>query len=144
MKISVLSATERIKMTTTKLTESEMAPLRVASLPTRPTAPTSYGGRGYTSVEMKAAFDKLPTLIAERLNSLIDDVESGRICESIPTGVPSLPTLTALLSGIGDGSLAAAIKVFDTSLAAYLAALRSDVDEIAAALGVTLNTEAAE
>ena len=53
-------------MNTKKLSEAEMAPLKIAALPTRPTAPTAYGGKGYSSIQMKEAFDKLPELIAAR------------------------------------------------------------------------------
>ena len=35
-------------MTTNKITDSEIESLKVGSLPTRPTAPTAFGGRGYT------------------------------------------------------------------------------------------------
>lgn len=70
-------------MKSTKLTEGEMAPLRIASLPTRPTAHTGFGGRGYSSQQMKEAFDLLPNLIAERLNLLIDDVLDGSLAEAL-------------------------------------------------------------
>ncbi|MBQ7314885.1 MAG: hypothetical protein IJW83_02640 [Clostridia bacterium] len=59
---------------TTKILPSEIADIKIASLPTRPTAPTSFGGKGYTASDMKAAFDRLPLFIIERLNALIDDV----------------------------------------------------------------------
>ena len=63
-----------------------MAPLRIASLPTRPTASSSFGGKGYTSQEMKEAFDLLPNLIAARLNSLIEDILDGSLAESMVVG----------------------------------------------------------
>ncbi len=68
-------------MKTTKITESEIEALKVASLPTRPTAPTSFGGKGYTATEMKEAFDKLPLKIIDSFNGLIDDIESGALTE---------------------------------------------------------------
>jgi hypothetical protein len=70
-------------MKATKLTEAEMTPLRIASLPTRPTAHSSFGGKGYSSAEMKEAFDLLPNLIAERLNLFIDDVLDGSLAEAL-------------------------------------------------------------
>lgn len=70
-------------MKTTRLTEAEMTPLRISSLPTRPTAHSSFGGKGYSSQEMKEAFDLLPNLIAERLNQLIDDILDGSLAESM-------------------------------------------------------------
>ena len=66
-----------------KLTEAEMQPLKISSLPTRPTAPVHLGGKGYTANEMKEAFDLLPSLIAERYNSLLEDIESGDVLDAI-------------------------------------------------------------
>ncbi len=63
-------------MTTTKISASEISDLRISSLPSRPTAPVKNGGSGYTAADMKAAFDRLPLFIIERLNSLIDDVSA--------------------------------------------------------------------
>lgn len=125
-------------MTTKKLTELEMEPMRIASLPSRPTAPTAFGGKGYTSYEMKAAFDKLPNLIAERLNSLIDDITSGRISDTIPTKNASVTTLEELFDGIENGNLASAIKISDESLVAVLTNLRADLNTVAGRLGITL------
>ena len=78
-------------MNTKKITDGEIADLRVASLPTRPTAPFEFGGKGYTALQMKRAFDKLPVFIVERLNLLIDDISSDpQICRpAFMTGIPS-------------------------------------------------------
>ena len=105
-------------MKATKITSSEAEPLLIASLPTRPTAPSAFGGKGYTATEMKAAFDKLPLLIIERLNELIGDIEDGGICEAVPTGI--------------GGTLASLIAYRDTTLTAYLESLRADVDMLIA------------
>ena len=117
-------------MKTTKITQKETEPLLVASLPTRPTAPSAFGGKGYTAAEMKAAFDKLPSLIIERFNSLLSEIESGEICESIPTSIEGAPTLSALINAITAGTLASTITFRDTTLTAYLEALRADVDRL--------------
>lgn len=119
-------------MKATKIISSEAEPLLIASLPTRPTAPSAFGGKGYTATEMKAAFDKLPLLIVERLNELIGDVEDGGICEAIPTGIGGAPTLASLLSAFIDGTLASVIAYRDTTLTAYLESLRADVDRLLA------------
>lgn len=119
-------------MKTTKITSTEAEPLLIASLPTRPTAPSAFGGRGYTATEMKAAFDKLPLLIIERFNDLIGDIEGGLVCESIPTGIDGAPTLAELLRAFTAGTLASVISYRDTTLTAYLEALRSDVDRLLA------------
>lgn len=118
------------------VTEAEMAPLRVASLPTRPTAPAAFGGKGYTAKEMKEAFDRLPELAIERINDLIDDVGSGELAKSLATGITAAPTLAKLLSDLESGSLASYMGVFGTTLAAYLSKMREDVDEIKEELNI--------
>ena len=109
-------------MTTLKFTESELSPLKIASLPTRPTAPAAYGGRGYSAADMKAAFDKLPLFIAARLNSLIDDLTSegeGSAAASMPTGIKEGHTLAALFSDLTSGELATYLAIDGTSLLEY-------------------------
>lgn len=124
-------------MTTKKITESEMAPLRIASLPTRPTAPTAFGGKGMTSTEMKEAFDKLPSLAIERLNELIDDITSGRIAEAIPVvGSPKFSTMLELMDGIESGALASAIKVFGSSLTITVGTILADIKKLKIKLGI--------
>ena len=118
------------------VTEAEMAPLRVSSLPTRPTAPAAFGGKGYTAKDMKEAFDRLPELAIERINDLIDDVGSGELAKSLATGITAAPTLAKLLSDLESGSLASYMGVFGTTLAAYLSKLREDVDEIKEELNI--------
>ncbi len=75
-------------MTTSKITDSEIESLKVASLPTRPTAPTAFGGKGYTATEMKEAFDKLPLKIIENFNALIDDIATGALAEFLSQKEP--------------------------------------------------------
>ena len=70
-------------MNTKKITDSEIELLRVGSLPTRPTAPTAFGGKGYTATDMKAAFDKLPIRITEAFNSLIEEIENGALADAL-------------------------------------------------------------
>ncbi len=81
-------------MNTTKITNSEIDALKVASLPTRPTAPTAFGGKGYTATEMKEAFDKLPLRIIEEFNSLIDEIKNGALAEALCATEP-LATLVS-------------------------------------------------
>ena len=91
-------------MTAKKILEGEIENLKISSLPTRPTAPIAFGGKGYTTKEMKEAFDRLPLLVIERYNSLLND--------------------------ISDGSLAEEISVHGTTLSLYLKSLRDDLDAL--------------
>ena len=99
-------------MKTTKIKEEEIKDLKIASLPTRPTADTGFGGKGYSASDMKAAFDKLPLFIIERFNSLFEDIfEDGGIAENIPTGIDAEHTLKALVSDITSGLFATYLTV---------------------------------
>ena len=111
-------------MRTKIITDSEIEGLKVASLPTRPTAPTPLGGRGYSARDMKEAFDKLPLFIIERLNRLICDItlegEDG-VAGAIPTGICEGHSLSDLFSEVGDGRILARIPVGEESLALKIA-----------------------
>ena len=85
-------------MTCKKITDSEIIERQIASLPTRPNAPTAFGGRGYSAAQMKEAFDRLPLLIAERLNALLDDITNGSLAASLKVGDYTLEELAALLA----------------------------------------------
>jgi len=122
-------------MNTKTITNADIADLKVASLPSRPTAPTSFGGRGYTATQMKEAFDRLPLHIIEKFNSLLTDLTSpptdqGSFSASLPTGISEGHTLSRLFADITNGNLASYLKVLDTTLTAYLTALKARVDEL--------------
>ena len=109
-------------MTTKKITESEIGSLKVASLPTRPTAPAAYGGRGYTAGDMKAAFDKLPLFIISRFNALLDDISSddeNSLASAIPTSIKDGHTLSELFSDITSGALAEYLMLDGEKLLGY-------------------------
>ncbi len=96
--------------------ESEMREAAVASIAKRPSTPSLYGGHPLSADELRAAFDRLPRLIAERLNALItalgmegEDVES--IADAIPTGIAEGHTLADLLRDITSGALAAYLSI---------------------------------
>ena len=64
-------------MKATKITNADIAPLRLTSLPSRPTAPKAYGGLGYTAAQMKAAFDAFPMFLANKFNALMTVVDGN-------------------------------------------------------------------
>ena len=106
-------------MNSTKITDAEIDGLTVSSLPTRPTSPTAFGGAGYTASELKAVFDRLPLLLVERFNSLLDDVESsgsGSLAASVPTGIHDAHTLADLFSDVENGNLASYMMIGNQSL----------------------------
>ena len=117
-------------MKATRINSSEAEPLLIASLPTRPTAPSAFGGKGYTATEMKSAFDKLPLLIIERFNDLIDDILSGEIAEQMPTGIKADHTLSSLLSDITNGNLSSYFMISGASLGSILADFEVRISEL--------------
>lgn len=124
-----------------KITFGESSKLSVSSLPTRPTAPSAFGGKGYTAVDMKAAFDRLPLFIIERYNALLDDISaepSASVSQEIKTGITETHTLSELFSDITSGSILNYTQAFGTTLAEYLLAIRNDIDELARKVGITL------
>ena len=123
-------------MTTKKITSEQISENAVASLPTRPTASVAFGGKGYTSTEMKEAFDRLPKLIIERFNLLLSDLSDGQILSDIPTDNEVVPTLRELIDGISNEQLSSAITVFGTSLRSFLLKLRGDVDTLIREAGI--------
>ena len=77
-------------MKSRKITEGDIAELRVSALPTRPTAPAEFGGKGYTAKELKEAFDALPVFIVEMYNALIEDITSGEFLKEVNIDQKSL------------------------------------------------------
>ena len=123
-------------MNTKKITDAEIAPLKIASLPTRPTAPTAFGGKGYTSTQMKEAFDKLSLLIIERFNSLLDEISSiDGIAADIKTGFNDTHTLKDLFGEIKSGEFAAYLTVSEATLASEIAAIKLELSDIKEMLG---------
>lgn len=125
------------------ITERELVENGVSSLPLTPTASPALGGRDYTPSEVKAAFDRLPRLIAARLNALLGAVTDGTLLADIPVafgdGTLSLSELLALLGDhlvnppAPDSAPASESGNTVTSGGVYtaLAALREDVLSVA-------------
>lgn len=117
-------------MKTTKITEDQIKDLKISSLPTRPTAPTSYGGLGYSAAQMKAIFDALPLFIIERFNSLLDDLASvgaDSASASIPTGIKEGHTLATLFADVKNGNLASYLSVGAHSLLVELSEMKERI-----------------
>ena len=128
-------------MNTTKILDSEINNLKIASLPSRPTAPAAFGGKGYTSAEMKAAFDKLSLFIIKRFNMLLDDVTSqgeGSLAADIPTGISGTHTLSKLFSDIVTGDFAGYLSMGNESLSDMKERLAEEKESIEEDLAVCL------
>ena len=121
-------------MNTKIISDAEVAAIKISALPTRPTAPGMLGGKGYTARDMKLAFDKLPTFIIERFNSLIEDISAlgeGSLASDIPTGISDGHTLSELFTDITDGALAGCLSIGGETLAARMIRLGLREAEVA-------------
>lgn len=110
-------------MNTKAISSAEISDMKVSSLPTRPTAPGSFGGRGYTAKDMKEAFDRLPLYIIERINSLIADISAegeGSLVSEIPTGIAEAPRLSDILGDVKSGELASYLSIGAETLGARM------------------------
>ena len=122
-----------------KITEAEIEKLKISYLPPRPTAPLKLGGLGYTSKDMREAFDKLSLFIIERFNELIDDIETestDSIINTIQVGYGTGITLMEFLFAFANGQILSNIPMGEETLLEYLMRMRNDVDECMAALGI--------
>jgi hypothetical protein len=120
-------------MSAQKITVSEINERLIENLPTRPNAPTSMGGKGYSAKELKAAFDSLPRLIAERYNELIDDLtnpEGSEIINGVKTGPSETDTLGAFLESVKNGSFLENVMLDGEVLIYYLRSLRSELEAL--------------
>ena len=119
-------------MKTTKILPSEIEDKKIASLPARPTADTQFGGLGYSAAQMKAAFDKLPLFIIERLNTLIEDVwaEEDGIGTAVKTGLSQGHTLTDFFADLESGEAAGYVKISGESLADVIASILARLEKL--------------
>ena len=124
-------------MKTKKIFSSELDSYKVASLPTRPTAASAFGGSGYTAEELKAVFDALPLFINSRINDLVDDIFAegeDSLAAAIPTGLEDGHTLSDLFSDVKDGTLAARLTVGSESLALVIAKIKAALTKLGVGL----------
>ena len=116
-----------------KIEKAQIKDLLIASLPSRPTAPKSLGGRGYGASEMKEAFDKLPLYIIEKFNDLISDIgEVGEdsLAAAIPSGIKDEHTLCELFSDIKSGALATYLSFYGKTLYEHIAYLYGETERL--------------
>lgn len=115
-----------------KILSGEISNMKISSLPTRPTAPTSLGGAGYTSAQMREAFDKLSLFIIQHYNDLIEDIENGEIAYTIPSGIDADHTVGDLVNDVKNGNFAAYLNVGGASLMTTLAELDERIQALEA------------
>ena len=96
---------EELKISGTDITDNGVSSLRQT-----PNRGSSYGRDNLTADELKARFDKLPAFIADKLNALIQSLYVG----DFPLGSEKKKekkSISELLDSVGNGNLAAALKL---------------------------------
>lgn len=118
-------------MTINKIFDEDIESLKVASLPSRPTAPAAFGGAGFTARDMKSAFDRLPLYIISRLNELVEQIsDSDGIISAIPSGISENHTLKDLTRDITSGAFATYLSVLGEPLADKILAINESISRI--------------
>ena len=107
----------------------------VSALPNRPSAPSLYSGRALSATELKAAFDRLPTLVAERFNALLDatglfesEDPKESLAELIATRLAPDHSLSDFFADVANGNLAAYLSADgEHSLADVISEMKEDI-----------------
>ena len=116
-----------------KITKEKAKELSVSSLPTRPNAPAAFGGMGFSSTDMKEAFDVLTLYVIEKYNQLIDSVYQigdDSLSAAIPTDILPEHTLSKMFEDVGNGNFASYLSVGSCSLATSLAEINETLEKI--------------
>lgn len=125
-------------MSIKKITQKEILENGVQSLPTRPSSPSLYKGKLLSAEELKAAFDQLPTLIAERFNTLLastglfdEENPKDAFAELIATELAPSHSLKNFFEDVKSGNLALylAADAEGTPLFDLLAELKQLIDD---------------
>jgi hypothetical protein len=129
-------------MKATKILSGDIADMKISALPSRPTAPTSFGGKGFTALQMKEAFDRLPLFIIEKFNTLIEDIgrsDSDSLAAAMLTGIADGHTLAELFSDITDGDAAQYLMIGNESLSAFSERISNLLKQHASSISTALS-----
>ena len=116
-----------------KIEKAEIKDILISSLPSRPTAPKSHGGRGYGAAQMKEAFDKLPLYIVARYNELIEAIEEvgdDSLAAAIPSGIKDEHTLKDLFLDVKSGTLATYLTFLGKTLHEHIVYLYGELERM--------------
>ena len=122
-------------MSISKILNAELEESTVSSLATRPSSPSLYGGRTLSAKELRAAFDKLPLLLVERFNALIDalglytdEARSASLAALVATGIAKGHSLEELFADITSGRFSTYLSLDgDASLSEAFTACKAEL-----------------
>jgi hypothetical protein len=114
------------------VTERQLKQMGVQALADRPNAAQQYGQSGLTATQLKLWFDKLATLLSQKVNELQDAITSEEAAKYIGLALTEYKTLDDLIEGMQDGSFATDIlKLMPNENALELATLQEIIYGIA-------------
>ena len=114
-----------------RITEEELAGVRITRLADRPNENSRYGDSVMSADALKAAFDALPLLICRKFNALIDALplaegaDTDNIADLIATDLAAGHSLAELFREIGSGVLAERISLGAESVAEFAAGAKA-------------------
>jgi hypothetical protein len=117
-----------------KVTDEEISTNGVSALSDRPNSISRYGQGGLSADQLKAWFDKLARLIAEKFNAMCDTLCSGDASKHIGIKLGDYKSLYDLIEGIQNGSLASYLTVSEKSLTETARGFNEDIQEAFEAL----------
>ena len=128
-----MSQTKSLK----KITSGEIASMGVQSLADRPNAASNaifqYGTNGLSSTQLKLAFDRLATFLAEKINELQDTLNSDDSAQYIRISLDDygIYNLSDLVSCFSDGTFASGIiKLLPNETSQELGTLQTVINGI--------------
>lgn len=114
------------------VTDRQLKQMGVQALADRPNAAQQYGQSGLTATQLKLWFDKLSTLLAEKINELQNAIQGEDAAKYIGLAMGQYKTLDELFIGMQDGSFAASLlKLYGNENAMEPAALQNIIYGIA-------------
>lgn len=114
------------------ITDKQLKQKGVQALADRPNAAQQYGQSGLTATQLKLWFDKLSTLLAEKINELQNAIQGEDAAKYIGLAIGQYKTLDELFVGVQDGSFAAEVlKLLPNENALELATLQDIIYGIA-------------
>lgn len=125
-------------MSIQQISYKELLENGVQALPNRPSTPSLYSGNAMSAHDLKAAFDRLPTLIAERFNDLLratglfdENDPKNSLAELISTDIFPEHSLAQFFEDVESGALALYLKADGkNSLADVITALREELARV--------------
>ena len=120
--------------TVPKITKKQITENGVQKLADRPNLSGQYGASGLSAAQLKLWFDKLATLLAERINEISDAISSDEATNYIRVCLDDygVDNLGALITAFTDGDFAAKIlQLFPSAGSAQKQALQAVINNVA-------------